>query len=141
MSRNVYTDILLHVTWHTKESRNLILERFEDRLYRYLKHRVCQTSGAFCHEVNGTENHVHAAVGIPPNVNISEWIGQLKGASSHHINHAVCRRRVLEWQDGYGAVSFGRKDLESVCDYIRKQKEHHAQGRLVQWLEWQPDQR
>ena len=43
MSRNVYTDILLHVTWHTKESRNLILERFEDRLHRYLKHPVCQT--------------------------------------------------------------------------------------------------
>jgi len=28
---------------------------------------------------------------------------------------------------GYGAASFGTKDLEWVVDYIRKQKEHHKE--------------
>ncbi|MBL7222854.1 MAG: transposase [Candidatus Brocadiae bacterium] len=30
---------------------------------------------------------MHLAVSVPPTFTISEWVGQLKGASSHYINH------------------------------------------------------
>lgn len=46
------------------------------------------------------ERHVHLAVSVPPALTISEWIGELKGASAHYVNHEVARRRVLEWQSG-----------------------------------------
>jgi putative transposase len=51
---------------------------------------------------------------------------------------------LLDWQGGYGVVSFGAKDLEWVKRYVRNQKEHHARGttheRLesIEWLE--PDE-
>jgi len=42
---------------------------------------------------------------------------------------------VLDWQTGYGVVSFGTKDLEWVVNYIRNQKEHHEKRATVERLE------
>jgi len=36
--------------------------------------------------------------------------------------------KLLDWQTGYDAVSFGTKDMEWVVNYIRNQKEHHKWG-------------
>lgn len=97
---------------------------------------MIDTPGVFVHEVGGTENHIHIAVSIPPTLTISEYIGQLKGASSHHVNHAnATKDKRLEWQTGYGVVSFGTKDLEWVKQYVRNQKEHHKKGKVFERLE------
>ena len=37
--------------------------------------------------------------------------------------HQIANRKALEWQAGYGAVSFGTKDLPRVTNYIKRQKE------------------
>ncbi len=83
------------------------------------------------HKLGGTDTHVHLAVQIEPFVCISELVGELKGASAHEVNHRL-RHKALEWQRGYGVVSFGRRNLEWVCDYIARQREHHA-SRKVEW--------
>ena len=44
-------------------------------------------------------------------------------------------RKLLDWQTGYGVVSFGTRDLEWVVRYIRNQKEHHRKGTTVERLE------
>ena len=74
-------------------------------------------------------------VSVPPELTVSEWIGQMKGASAHYINNLIANRKVLEWQPGYGVVSFGTKDLPWVVDYVRKQRVHHAQGKTHARLE------
>ncbi len=66
-----------------------------------------------------------------PTITISEFIGH---SSSHEVNQRL-GRKALEWQGGYGVISFGTKDLEWVCDYIRRQKEHHAKGTVFERLE------
>jgi len=58
---------------------------------------------------------------------MSEWIGQLKGASSYDINQSS-NHKLLQWQRGYGIVSFGTKDLQWVINYVLNQKEHHKKG-------------
>ena len=135
MSNRAYSEINLHFTWHVKGSLPIIDATIEARLHKYLKHYALQTKGVFVHEVGGTENHVHIAVSLPPTILISEWVGKLKGASSHHVNHELVNRKVLEWQAGYGVVSFGTKDLDWVVNYIRNQKEHHGRGTTVDRLE------
>ena len=134
MSRNYYSEINLHVVWHTKESVPLLTPQIEPFVHRYLRQRLINTLGVFVHEIGGTETHMHLAITIPPTVLISEIIGQLKGSSSHETNQYM-GRKVLEWQAGYGVVSFGTRALEWVCDYIRRQKEHHAKGTVQDRLE------
>ncbi len=135
MPRNVYSEINLHIVWHTKDNAPVLRDAIENRTYAHIKHSVLQTEGCLFHEIGGTENHVHLVASVPPTLLISEWIGRLKGASSHYINHEIANRKVLEWQTGYGVVSFGTKDLPWVIDYVRNQKQHHTRGATRERLE------
>jgi putative transposase len=45
------------------------------------------------------------------------------------------RRKVLEWQAGYGVVIFGTQNLPWVKRYIQRQKAHHAKGTIEDRLE------
>ena len=75
MSRNYYSEINLHLVWHTKNSVPLLTREVEPLAHRFLKKRIVDTAGAFVHEIGGTETHFHVAVTIPPTLLISEFIG------------------------------------------------------------------
>ena len=112
----------------------MITESIENRLYQYLTHRILQTPGARLHAVGGISTHVHIGVSLQPDVLVSDWVGKLKGSSSYYINHEV-QPKALQWQRGYGIVTFGTKDLPWVVEYIRNQKEHHRNGSVYERLE------
>jgi len=136
MSRNYYSEINLHIVWHTKNSSPLLTPTIEPVAYRMLRKRIVDTPGAFVHEVGGIETHVHIAVSVPPTLTPSEWIGKLKGGTSHDVNQQTdTHDKVLQWQAGYGIVSFGTKDLPWVIAYIKGQREHHANSTEVDRLE------
>ena len=135
MPRNVYSEINLHITWHTNNNARVLLDHIESHAHRFLKDRATSTKGVLVHAVNGVADHVHMGVSIPPTLLISDWIGDLKGSSSHFINQRIANRHVLDWQTGYGVVSFGTKDLPWVVSYIERQKEHHANGTIQDRLE------
>jgi putative transposase len=135
MRRHVYSEINLHMTWHVLESQPIITENIEDRLHRYILSYALQSKGVIVHKVDGTETHIHMAVTVPPTLLVSDWIGKIKGASSHYVNQELVNRKLLDWQVGYGVVSFGTRDLPSVVDYIANQKAHHARGTTHERLE------
>ena len=131
MSHNYYSEINLNLVWHTKESLPLLTPRVEEFVRRNLRQRIINEPGAFVHEIGGTETHVHIAVSVPPRLLISELVGQLKSALSHQVNEQLgVQGMKLEWQAGYGVVSFGTGDLDWVKEYIRNQPEHHARGQV-----------
>ena len=72
---------------------------------------------------------------IPPTILISDLVGQLKGGSSHDVNQQMGRDKVLQWQSGFGVVSFGTRRLDWVLEYIRNQREHHERGSIHERLE------
>ena len=140
MPKNVYSEINLHMTWHTKNNDPVLTNSIEHRVHHYLEHETRKTKNVFFHAIGGIENHVHLAASIPPSLLISEWIGKLKGGSSFYINHKIANRKLLDWQGGYGVVSFGTKDLQWVIDYVKHQKEHHARGTTKERLERTDDE-
>lgn len=136
MSRNYYSEINLHLVRHTKESAPMLVGDIEAAAHNYLRRRLVDTSGVYVHAIRGIETHVHLAVTIQPTVHISDFVGQLKGASAHEVNQTFrLHGKVLEWQSGYGVVSFGTRDLPWVVQYIETQREHHASGTAVDRLE------
>ena len=86
MSRRAYSEINLHIVWHTKANLPLIKPEIEAKLFQFLKQKILETPETFFHAVGGIENHVHLAVSVPPTVQPAEWIGKLKGASAYFIN-------------------------------------------------------
>ena len=134
MARNYYSEIHLHLTWHTKESSPVLTPQVEAITHHYLRGRCINTPGVFIHEIGGIETHVHLCVSIPPTILISDWIGQLKGSSSHEVNQKL-GQKVLAWQAGYGVVSFGTNDLDWVKAYVRNQRQRHGRGQVEDRLE------
>ncbi len=112
----------------------LIKAEIESKLYQFLKQKILETPETHLHAIGGIENHVHLAVSVPPTIQPAEWVGQLKGASSHYINK-LTNHKLLEWQNGYGILSFGTKDLKWVVNYVLNQKEHHKKGTTHERLE------
>jgi putative transposase len=134
MSSHCFHEIYLHLNWHTKGSRPLLTPTIEEVVHAFLRDRCRKTAGVFFHGIGGTETHLHMAINIEPQVCISDFIGDLKGSCSHEINQQK-RMKHLEWQRGFGVVSFGKKQLPWVLDYIARQKEHHARGKVQTRLE------
>jgi REP-associated tyrosine transposase len=135
MPKNVYSEINLHITWHTKNNNPVIKDNIENRLHHFLENKIRKEKEVIFHAIGGIEDHIHLVVSIPPTLRISDWIGQLKGGSSFYINHEIVNRKLLDWQEGYGVVSFGTRDLEWVIQYVRNQKQHHAKGTTQERLE------
>jgi putative transposase len=135
MSHNYYSEIYLHLTWHTKLSQPLLVPDVETLAYKYLRDKAAALGAIETPEIGGIETHVHLAVTIEPTVTISEMVGALKGYTSHEVNRRLGPGKALEWQTGYGVVSFGAKDLPWVVAYIQNQREHHARGAAHDRLE------
>jgi putative transposase len=136
MSHNYYSEINLHLTWRTKDSLPLLSPPVQEVEYRYLRQKISNLPGAFVYEIGGIETHVHLVLNLPPTLLISEFVGQLKGASSHDVNEQLgAHGKKLQWQAGYGVVSFGTGDLEWIKEYVRNQPERRARRRVSDRLE------
>jgi putative transposase len=109
-------------------------ERGARLAYAELQAKCSRIKGAYLHGLGGTDTHVHLALSIEPFVTISDLVQELKGASSFEVNRRM-DGKALEWQRGYGVVSFGKSNLDWLLDYVRRQREHHANGQLQGRLE------
>ena len=80
-------------------------------------------------------DHAHLLCRLPPNRLISDFIGQVKGATSFRINKEIRPRFKLHWQEGYGVLTLRRDELANVSNYIDRQEEHHQRNSLSRLLE------
>ena len=66
---------------------------------------------------------------------LSDFIGQVKGASSHRVNEEIKPGFKLMWQEGYGVLTLRKDEVEKVSRYIDDQETHHRVGKLSMLLE------
>lgn len=123
-----------HLVWTTKEREPLIAPVIEERLLNYLIRKAAEL-GVFVYAINCVPDHVHLIVAIPPALAVADVVKNLKGASSHHLNHSVQLDCHFEWQRGYGALSLGERQRPTAEEYVRQQKHHHQQQTANAWLE------
>ncbi|MDP2662268.1 MAG: transposase, partial [Dehalococcoidia bacterium] len=71
----------------------------------------------------------------PPGIALAEFIRQLKGSSSHFVNHELAPRVAFAWQADYGVMSLDSKQLDGVVKYVKEQKKHHSQQTTIPVLE------
>ena len=57
MSRKSYSEINLHITWHVKDDIPVLKDDLEGHVLKDLRRQVVTDSGAFLHEVGGTDDH------------------------------------------------------------------------------------
>lgn len=123
-----------HIVWSTRRREALIEPAWEGDLHNAIAAKATGL-GAFVHAVGGIEDHVHLVASVPPHIALSAFIGQVKGASSHLVNHTLAPDCGFAWQAEYGVVSFGGKRLDAVVKYTKRQRQHHLQNTAIRFLE------
>lgn len=132
--QGVFYQLVFHFNWATKNRLPMLTPSVETRLIPYIASK-CSELGYELHAVNGALDHLHALVSLTPSVSVADVVKMLKGASSHYINNESGLNETLYWQDGYGVVSLRKSEIPAITDYIRRQKEHHKLGTLIEELE------
>ena len=129
-----YTELYYHVVWSTWKRYPFLTTDIQESVYRYIAHK-CKDYEYHCFGINGIEDHIHIVLRLDPTIAIATAVQKLKGSSSHFINHELNLESQFKWQEGYGALTFGKRNLSSVVSYVRDQKQRHAENRLDTMLE------
>jgi len=74
---------------------------------------------------NGTADHVHLLMRLPPRLALADAVRVVKTNSSRWVHQSRALRRRFQWQAGYGAFSVSQSNVPEVVRYIRNQEQHH----------------
>jgi putative transposase len=121
---NTYTQIHLQVIFAVKKRTALIHKEWKDELYKYVT-GIVQSYGHKLLAINGIADHVHIFFGMRPTQALSDLMQHVKQNSSKWINQKKFINERFEWQEGYGAFSYGKSQASRVIAYIQNQEVHH----------------
>jgi REP element-mobilizing transposase RayT len=124
MKPGVFTQLYIQLIFSPKNREALLRKEFQEQLWPYLAKTVSNLESKSI-IVNGMADHVHILLGLNPKMAISDLVRDLKRSSSVWINQQKWLPGSFAWQDGYGAFSYGRSQLDDVYKYILNQEEHH----------------
>ena len=112
-----------HIVYSTKHRQPLIAPDWQSRLWEYLGGIVNNHKGR-PYQIGGVADHVHLLISLHQSVAISDFVRDLKAASSSWI-HDVIGIPDLWWQGGYGSFTVSHSMTQTVAEYIHNQAEHH----------------
>jgi putative transposase len=131
--------IYYHMVWSTKYRQKTISTAIESSVIASIQAKSEKLNSPV-HAINTAYDHIHIAVSIAPAIAVAEWVRNTKAFSSYLINREFTNlENGFYWQTSYGVKTFGLKALPYVADYIVKQKEHHANNSLDDYLEDIPE--
>ena len=120
--------LFYHFIWTTKNREPLLTADIEASVYRFL-HTEANKMYVPLFVIGGMADHVHVLAAVPPAVSPAAFTKQLKGSSCRFISAQFgCP---FAWQQGYGVLSVSEQDVSRVKRYVARQKQHHAEGTLV----------
>lgn len=134
---HTFTNLLTHIIFSTKDRLPHIDADLKAQLYPYMVGILRELDGKTS-IINGTSDHVHLLVQLPPVLSLSDAMRILKTNSSKWVHDRWPARSKFAWQTGYGAFSVSKSNADAVARYIADQEEHHQkktfQEEFVEYL-------
>ncbi len=125
---NSYTQIHIQFVFAVKYRAALIDNAWKERLHQYVtgifqvnKHKMLQ--------INSMSDHIHLFIGMRPHQSISSLIQNVKTESSKWVkDQNLCKN--FAWQEGYGAFSYSKSQVNDVIRYIQNQGNTSQAGNI-----------
>lgn len=119
-----YRQIFYQIVFGTKYRKPTINPMYEEELYKYIwgiiKNKQCKL-----YRINGIEDHIHIMSDLHPSTSLSDYVKDIKTASSIWMKASGKFPDFEGWQIGYGAFTYSIREKEMIINYIKKQKAHH----------------
>ena len=121
---DTYSQIYIQTVFAVQDRDAIIQSSWEEELYKYIT-GILQNKGQKMLAIDGTSNHSHFLIGMKPTCCLSDLVREIKKSSNIFINEKKFTPFNFQWQEGFGAFSYGHSQLRDVIQYIENQKEHH----------------
>jgi len=121
---NTYSQIYIHIIFAVQSRQNLIHKSHREELHKYIT-GIVQKRGQKMLAVFCMPDHAHLLTGMKPSISISDLARDVKAGSSKFINDNRWIKGKFNWQEGFGAFSYSRSQIDTVIKYILRQEEHH----------------
>jgi putative transposase len=121
---NTYTQIYIQVVFAVRNRAALISPQWKERLHKYIT-GIVQNRGHKLLAINSMPDHLHIFIGMKPDEALSDLVRDVKRDSTNFVNQEIRPRGKFGWQEGFGAFSYSRSDIDAVVKYILHQEEHH----------------
>jgi len=121
----IYSQIYIQVILAVEGRANHIERTWENGLYKYIEGFVSNRNQKIL-AVNGTRDHIHLLLCISPTTALIDLVRDIQLASARFVNqNQWLANSKFVWQDGFGAFSYARSQLENVVKYIENQEQIH----------------
>ena len=121
---NTYTQIYVQIVFAVKGRQNLITENLREKVEKYMcgiiSNKKSKPLAIYCNP-----DHTHILIGLHPSISISDIARDIKANVSKWINENNFIRSKFSWQEGFGAFTYSKSQIDNVVKYILNQKEHH----------------
>lgn len=119
-----YRQIFYQIVFGTKNRKPTINKEFDKELYKYI-YGIIKNKKCKLYRINGVEDHIHIMSDLHPTICLSDYVKDIKVASSIWMKQSGKFPAFEGWQDKYGAFTYSIKEKEIIINYIKNQKEHH----------------
>ncbi|MDX2189893.1 MAG: IS200/IS605 family transposase [Bacteroidota bacterium] len=119
-----FSKIYIQVVFAVKYREAIINESWESRLFQYISGIIKEKEQKLI-AINGMPDHIHIFIGMKPSCNLSDLVREIKKSSTQFVNENKFSKHKFQWQEGYGAFSYGHSQIDVVAKYVMNQKEHH----------------
>ena len=113
-----------HIIFSTKYRKRTLTLSKRDKLYRYIA-GIIKNKQSYLYAIGGYDDHIHILTSIHQEICLSDFIKDIKVATSLWIK----KNRIFEafegWQDGYASFTYSTNEIENIKNYIKNQDEHH----------------
>ena len=121
---NTYSQIYIQIVFAVKGRQNLIAKENREELHKFITGIVTNREQKLL-AIFAMPDHVHILVGLKPSFSISDLVRDIKAGSSKFINDSKWIKGKFNWQEGFGAFSYSKSNLDNVVKYILNQEERH----------------
>jgi putative transposase len=125
MKPGTFTQMYVQLVFAVYRKENVLTAKVRPQIYEYISGIITGMK----HKsiiVNGVEDHIHILLGLNPSVSVSDTVHGIKRSSSLFINEKKLVLGHFNWQEGYGAFTYSKSQIEDVYRYIQNQEGHHA---------------
>jgi putative transposase len=121
---NTYSQIYIQIVFAVKGRECFIKESFREELQKYIAGIVVNKKQKL-YAIYCMPDHVHILVSMTPALALSDFVRDIKANSSTFIKEKKWVNSLFSWQEGYGAFSYQKNQVNEVVHYILNQPEHH----------------
>jgi putative transposase len=121
---NTYSQIYIQIVFAVEGRQNLISAANREELHRYIA-GIISKRGQKLIAIFAMPDHIHILIGLKPSACLSDLVRDIKAGSSNFINEQGWIHGHFNWQEGFGAFSYSRSQIDSVAKYILTQEEKH----------------